>query len=117
MADSCPKQEEKNYEDEGEDTFIDHHLKTPKLYSEDGNINFYKTLTGLLPSCYTDKTIYLVIKKDIKMYNGYTTQQTFQSTQPAVIDPGHHHDTAKGAAGGAAAACVVPGIGPIVGGT
>jgi len=39
-----------------------------------------------------------------------------QAQQPAIIDPGHHHDTAKGAAGGAVAACFIPGIGPVVGG-
>ncbi len=30
--------------------------------------------------------------------------------QPVAIDPGHRHDTAKGAASGAAAAVVIPGI-------
>lgn len=44
------------------------------------------------------------------------TTATGYAQPGAVVDPGHHHDTAKGAAAGAAAACIIPGIGPVVGG-
>ena len=46
--------------------------------------------------------------------NTYPAAVPVQPVAP--IDPGHHHDTAKGAAGGAAAAAIIPGIGPVVGG-
>ena len=43
------------------------------------------------------------------------SDQDYALATHKVADPGHQHDTAKGAAIGAAAAIVVPGIGPIVG--